>query len=130
MFTEINDKYYLNEMSMTILMADHVREYTQAQNNDGLEELTHDVAAKIDAKGAVESFKKNWRRPRDGSNGDLHDMYRSVPDGLKWAADRELERRADAAQADKYKKLLDAVFNGDIDPDDLYLDGHNDKGLF
>jgi len=130
MFTEINDKYYLNEMSMTILMADLVGEYSRAQTNEGLEELTHDIAANIDAQGVVEAFKKDWRRPRDGSNSDLHDMYRSVPDGLKWAADRELERRADAAQANKYKKLLDAVFNGDIDPDDLYLDGHNDKGMF
>jgi len=130
MFTEINDKYYLNEMSMTILMADLVGEYSRAQTNEGLEELTHDIAANIDAQGVVEAFKKDWRRPRDGSNSDLHDMYRSVPDGLKWAADRELERRADAAQANKYKKLLDAVFNGDIDPDDLYLNGHNDKGMF
>jgi hypothetical protein len=130
MFTEINDKYYLNEMSMTILMADLVGEYARAQTNEGLEELTHDIAANIDAKGVVEAFKKNWRRPRDGSNSDIQDVYRSVPDAIQWAADRELERRADAAQADKYKKLLDAVFNGDIDPDDLYLDGHNDKGLF
>ena len=130
MFTEINDKYYLNEMSMTILMADLVGEYSRAQTNEGLEELTHDIAANIDAQGVVEAFKKDWRRPRDGSNKDLHDMYRSVPDAIQWAADRELERRADAAQANKYKKLLDAVFNGDIDPDDLYLNGHNDKGMF
>ncbi len=120
MFTEINDKYYLNEMSMTILMADAVRDYICPQELI----LTGPKLNQKHAENVVEAFKKNWRRPRDGSNKDVHDMYRSVPDGLKWAADRELERRADAAQANRYKKLLDAVFNGDI-PDDLYLDGHN-----
>ena len=126
MFTEINDKYYLNEMSMTILMADAVRDYICPQELI----LTGPKLNQKHAENVVEAFKKNWRRPRDGSNKDLHDMYRSVPDAIQWAADREHERRADVAQADKYKKLLDAVFNGDIDPDDLYLDGHNDKGLF
>lgn len=126
MFTEINDKYYLNEMSMTILMADAVRDYICPQELI----LTGPKLNQKHAENVVEAFKKNWRRPRDGSNKDLHDMYRSVPDAIQWAADRERERRADVAQADKYKKLLDAVFNGDIDPDDLYLDGHNDKGLF
>ena len=126
MFTEINDKYYLNEMSMTILMADAVRDYICPQELI----LTGPKLNQKHAENVVEAFKKNWRRPRDGSNKALHDMYRSVPDAIQWAADRERERRADVAQADKYKKLLDAVFNGDIDPDDLYLDGHNDKGLF
>lgn len=126
MFTEINDKYYLNEMSMTILMADAVRDYICPQELI----LTGPKLNQKHAENVVEAFKKNWRRPRDGSNKDLHDMYRSVPEAIQWAADRERERRADVAQADKYKKLLDAVFNGDIDPDDLYLDGHNDKGLF
>ena len=126
MFTEINDKYYLNEMSMTILMADAVRDYICPQELI----LTGPKLNQKHAENVVEAFKKNWRRPRDGSNKDLHDMYRSVPDAIQWAADRERERRADVAQANKYKKLLDAVFNGDIDPDDLYLDGHNDKGMF
>ena len=126
MFTEINDKYYLNEMSMTILMADAVRDYICPQELI----LTGPKLNQKHAENVVEAFKKNWRRPRDGSNKDLHDMYRSVPDAIQWAADRELERRADAAQANRYKKLLDAVFNGDIDPDDLYLDGHNGKEPF
>ncbi len=125
MFTEINDKYYLNEMSMTILMADAVRDYICPQELI----LTGPKLNQKHAENVVEAFKKNWRRPRDGSNKDLHDMYRSVPDAIQWAADRERERRADVAQADKYKKLLDAVFNGDI-PDDLYLDGHNGKEPF
>ena len=84
----------------------------------------------MDSEALVEAFKKDWRRPRDGSNGDLQDMYRSVPEAVQWAAERELDRRADAVEADKYRKLLDAVFNPDTYEDDMYLDGHNDEDLF
>ncbi len=124
MFTEINDKYYLNEMSMTILMADAVRDYICPQELI----LTGPKLNQKHAENVVEAFKKNWRRPRDGSNKDLHDMYRSVPDAIQWAADRERERRADVAQADKYKKLLDAVFNGEVREVELY--DYDDEDLF
>lgn len=130
MFTEINDKYYLDNQSMTVLMADTVSAYVKPQKQDGLEQLTSPTIAAMDAEGLVEVFKKDWRRPRDGSNGDLQDMYRSVPEAVQWAAERELDRRADAEQADKYRKLLDAVFNPDTYEDDMYLDGHNDEDLF
>lgn len=124
MFTEINDKYYLNEMSMTVLMADAVRDYVCPQEHI----ITSPKLNQKHAENVVEAFKKNWRRPRDGSNKDLHDMYRSVPDAIQWAADRELERRADAAQADRYKKLLDTVFNGEVREVELY--DYDDEDLF
>ena len=130
MFTEINDKYYLNEQAMTVLMADAVSAYVKPQEQDGLEDLTAPHIAAMDSESIVEAFKKNWRRPRDGSNGDLQDMYKSVPEAVQWAAERELDRRADAVEADKYRKLLDAVFNPDTYEDDMYLDGHNDEDLF
>ena len=57
-------------------------------------------------------------------------MYKSVPEAVQWAAEHELDRRADAVEADKYRKLLDAVFNPDTYEDDMYLDGHNDEDLF
>jgi hypothetical protein len=130
MFTEINDKLYLDNHSMTVLMADMVRDYAQGQQQEDLEDLTAPHITFMDAEALVERFRKTWRRPRDGSNMDLKKMYKSVPDGLKWAVERELERRADAEQADKYRKLLDAVFNPDTYEDDMYLDGHNDEDLF
>ena len=130
MFTEINDKYYLDNQSMTVLMADMVGGYAKEQLQEDLEDLTAPHIAAMDSEALVEAFKKNWRRPRDGSNGDLQDMYKSVPEAVQWAAERELDRRADAVEADKYRKLLDAVFNPDTYEDDMYLDGHNDEDLF
>ena len=56
-------------------------------------------------------------------------MYKSVPDGLQWAAERELDRREDAVEAAKYRKLLDAVYNPELD-DDVELYDYDDEDLF
>ena len=130
MFTEINNKLYLDNHSMTVLMADMVRDYVQGQQQEDLEDLTAPHITSIDAEALVEGFRKTWRRPRDGSNMDLKEMYKSVPEGLKWAVERELDRRTDAVEANKYRRLLDAVFNPETYEDDMYLDGHHDEDLF
>lgn len=124
MFTEINDKIYLDEHSMTVLMADMVGNHVKEQETI----LMSPAIAKLTAEDLVESFKKDWRRPRDGSNADLQDMYRSVPDALQWAAERELDRRADAQDAANYRKLLDAIYNPDMDDTELY--DYDDEDLF
>jgi hypothetical protein len=130
MFTEINDKLYLDNHSMTVLMADMVRDYAQGQQQEDLEDLTAPHIVHMDAEATVERFRKIWRRPRDGSNGDLKSMYKSVPDGLKWAVERELERRADAAETNKYRAFLDAVFNPEEYPDDDDWDAiHHEEDL-
>ena len=130
MFTEINDKYYLDEHAMTWLMADHIRDYLRAQTNEGLEELTEDIHAKGDTPFIVETFKKNWRRPRDGSNGDLHKMYRSVPDGLMRAAERELEQRAAYDYQRRVNNLINSIINPEEFPDDDEWDAiHSEEDL-
>ena len=123
MFTEINDKIYLDNQSMTVLVADAVKQHVQSQ--DVL--IMSPSIAKLTSEDLVETFKKDWRRPRDGSNKDLQDMYRSVPEALEWAAEREHDRRADIEEADKYRKFLDAVFNPELD-DELY--DYDDEDLF
>lgn len=130
MFTEINDKYYLDEHAMTWLMADHIRDYLRAQTNEGLEELTEDIHAKGDTPFIVETFKKNWRRPRDGSNEDLHKMYRSVPDGLMRAAERELEQRAAYDYQRRVNNLINSIINPEEFPDDDEWDAiHSEEDL-
>lgn len=129
MFTEINNKLYLDNHSMTVLMADMVQDYVKGQQQEDLEDLTAPHITFIDAEALVEGFRKTWRRPRDGSNMDLKEMYKSVPDGLKWAVERELDRRADAVEADKYRKLLDAIYNPELD-DDVDLYDYDDEDLF
>ena len=123
MFTEINDKIYLDNQSMTVLVADAVKHHVQSQ--DVL--IMSPSIAKLTSEDLVETFKKDWRRPQDGSNKDLQDMYRSVPEALEWAAEREHDRRADIEETDKYRAFLDAVFNPELD-DELY--DYDDEDLF
>lgn len=120
MFTELHDgKIYLNNQSMTVLMADRINDYVKAQTDHNVEELTDPGTAHLDAIGIIEAFKTDWRRPRDGSNEDHQDMYTTVSEGVLWAAEREADRRIAAleAQADQaaYRRLLDAVFGDDED---------------
>ena len=138
MFTEIRGKHYLNEHAMTVLMADLLKEYAQVQENDGLLQLTDDTHADMDAKFIVESFKKKWRRPQDGSNGDLHAMYRSVSGGLQRAAQLEIRQR-ETLKAERHRQFLEALTNPqqvlDLDDDEWPDDDeweaiYDDEDLF
>ena len=57
MFTEINDKYYLNEMSMTVLMADMVGNYVKGQQQEDLEDSLHRTSQPW-------TRKRSWKRSR------------------------------------------------------------------
>ena len=119
MFTEINDKYYLDNHSMTVLMADTVNAYVKPQENEGLEQLAITHIAQMDAEAITECFKRDWARPQDNTDEDLQAMYNTVTEGVTWAAERETERRTAAleTQADQaaYRRLLDAVFGDEED---------------
>lgn len=109
MFTEIRGKIYLNEMSMTMLMADLLKEYVQVQTPEGLAEL--DAHAQDDTPFIVDAFKKKWRRPQDGSNSILHALYRSVPDALQQAARLETNHRQETLMAERHRQFLEALTN-------------------
>lgn len=118
MLTEINGKLYLDNQSMTVLMADMVRDYVKGQQQQDLEDLTAPHIVHMDAEALVEGFKKTWRRPQDGSNMDLKKMYQSVPDGLKWAVERELDRRIEADEAAEYQRRVDNLINSIVNPEE------------
>ena len=126
MLTEINGNLYLNEQSITILMADAVRDYICSQDLI----LTGPNLNRIHAENVVEAFKKSWSRPQDDSNKDLHDMYRSVPDAIQWASDRERERRDAADYQKRVDNLINSIVNPEEYPDDDEWDAiHNEEDL-
>jgi hypothetical protein len=131
MLTEINGNLYLNDQSMTILMADMVRDYVQRQQQEDVEDLTQPELVFLDAPSIVGGFKSDWGRPNDESNENLQSMYESVPDAINWAAQRELDRRAAADYQKRVDNLINSIVNPEEYPDDDDWDAiHNDEDLF
>ena len=84
MFTEINDKYYLNEQAMTVLMADAVSAYVKPQEQDGLEELTAPHIAAMDSERSWKRSRRTGAAPRwlqRRSPGHVQERPRSRPVG-------------------------------------------------
>lgn len=118
MFTTLHDgKIYLDDIALTYLMADSVKESVEETEEwilNSFDGPGPDLCEKL-SNQIVDNFKQNWRRPRDGSNKDATDMYRSVPEAVQYATSRHLaELRAAAARRSEiegYRRLLDEILD-------------------
>lgn len=124
MFTTLHDgKIYLDDLALTYLMADEVNTKVNQLNEPILNCFGIDPQLHVDLSNQiVDEFKQTWRRPRDGSNADIKDMHRSVPDAVLYSVGRQLEefRLASVEQAHEalldpeslegYRRLLNEIF--------------------
>ena len=117
MFTEINGNLYFNDHTMTIILADAVKQYVQALDDDQLQELLAPINVKIDSKMIADGFQEHNARPGD-ENSDMQQIYDGLPDALTWAVEREIDQRAAAADAADYQRRVDNLINSIVNPEE------------
>lgn len=116
MFTTLHDgKIYLDDIALTYLMADSVKENVQTMDESAIRCFEVDPQLHVDLSNKIiDEFKQAWRRPRDGSNMDVKDMYRSVPDAVLYSAGRQLEEFRAAAERrseiEGYRRILNEIW--------------------